>query len=56
VFSINVLITGTKITALAKISLAQLSAQKYLSVMLMCLAMCLAQWIQQEYILCLADD
>jgi hypothetical protein len=38
--------TSTKITALAEVSSAQLSAQKYLSMMPMCLAMCPAQWIQ----------
>jgi hypothetical protein len=55
VFSINIFITSTKITALAEVSSAQSLAQKYLSVMPMCPHLCPAQWIQQESIVCVLN-
>jgi hypothetical protein len=48
--NVNIFITGTKITALAEISSAQSPALICVSVMPMRSDMCLAQWIQRQYI------
>jgi hypothetical protein len=53
--NVNIFITGTKITALAEITSAQSPALIYLSLMPMRPAMCLAQCIQQQYIVCLLN-